>query len=376
MSGAGLSGAEMCLLHLIDGINRIGKNSLSVLNTEEGILNNKLRQLGVTVYIQPSIYIKRIYRIREILQLIKNIYAFKKIINKERPDIVHAFTLPLARRILLLKKIGIKTPIVGTTHDTPTIDLFGKRKMVLYTKCVNKYYLKLISVSHATKNVVISNGINEDKVIVIHNGIPVESIKNQTSKTNEFVIGIFGRVVFGKGHHIILDAINILKNDIPKLKCYIVGEPPSDVSGSMSYYESLKSRVVEFGIEKNIEFVNWVDGLDDYYNRLDVYVLSSVTYDSFPTVNLEAMQHKLPVIATSIGGSKEQIIDGVTGFIIEPENPAILANKILFFYNNPNEAKKMGENGYIRVTKEFNMQKYVDRHLSLYRDCLNHKYKI
>ena len=71
---------------------------------------------------------------------------------------------------------------------------------------------------------------------------------------------------------------------------------------------------------------------EKYYNEIDVYVLASTCSDSFPTVNLEAMLYKKPVIAVNIGGSKEQVVDGKTGFIIESGNPKLLAEKILFLY--------------------------------------------
>jgi glycosyltransferase involved in cell wall biosynthesis len=370
MSGAGLSGAEMCLLRLANGIIQAPENIVIVLNTEEGILNEKLRELGIIVYVQPCIYVKRIYRIHEILQLFKNIFAFKRIISKEKPDIIHAFTLPLARRIILFKKIGIKTPIVGTTHDTLTIEHFGKHKIKLFTKSINKNYERLISVSEANSRAAIKNGIVEKKVRVIYNGIPSKYLTNQFIKSDAFVIGNFGRIVFGKGQHVTIEAVNILINAIPKLKCYIIGEPAPGVSGSIEYYKSLKKSVVDNKIEKYVEFITWTDGLDTFYEKLNVYILSSISPDSFPTVNLEAMQHKLPVIATSIGGSKEQIVDGVTGFIIPPNDPVKLAEKLLFLYKNPYIAFMMGEEGYKRVLQYFNLEIYVTKHLELYKSVI------
>lgn len=375
-SCAEMAGAETCLLRLVIQIVNTTNHNVSVLNTKEGILNEKLRSLGITVYVQPSIYVKKIYRLNEVFQLFKNIIAFKKIVKLESPDIIHAFTLPMARRVVLFRKIGIRTPIVGTIHDALTIEHFGLQKVKIFSRSINSNYQKLISVSEATKEVAIENGVNRNKIIVIHNGVPLVKNLLKTTKTESFVIANFGRIVFGKGQHVIIEAINILKNAIPELKCFIIGKPPIGLSGSLEYYESLKRKVFEYKIEKHIEFVEWIDGLSEYYRKLDVYVLSSVKHDPFPTVNLEAMQYKLPIIATNVGGSKEQILDGVTGFIIEPGNPELLAKKILFLYKNPDQARQMGENGFKRVTEEFTMQKYVTQHLSLYEECLHHANKI
>jgi glycosyltransferase involved in cell wall biosynthesis len=119
-------------------------------------------------------------------------------------------------------------------------------------------------------------------------------------------------------------------------------------------------------LEGNVIFVDWTNEIEKYYNMLDIYLLPSIFPDPFPTVNLEAMLYRKPVIAVNIGGSKEQVIDGETGFIIEPNKPEILAEKILYLYENPEIAKKMGEAGYKRVTTKFTMEKYVNEHLNLY----------
>jgi len=84
------------------------------------------------------------------------------------------------------------------------------------------------------------------------------------------------------------------------------------------------------------------------------------------------MLYKKPVIAVNIGGSKEQVIDGETGFI-EPNNPELLAEKILYLYKNPEIARQMGEAGNKRVISEFSMDKYVKNHLKLYQEIIDNK---
>jgi hypothetical protein len=105
MSGAELGGAGICLLRLISYILKVEGNIVIVINSEDGPLNDRIRELNVKLYILPSIYVKKIYRLSQITQLIRNIFSFRNIISKEKPSIIHAFTLPSARRVWLLKKL-------------------------------------------------------------------------------------------------------------------------------------------------------------------------------------------------------------------------------------------------------------------------------
>ena len=370
LNSADLAGAEPCLLRLVSEIKVGGIHNVAVLNAEEGILNDKLRKLGITVYVQPSVHVKKIYKLSEIVKLVKNIYAFRRIVNIEEPDVIHAFTLPLARRVILFRIIGISKPVIGTIHDALTVKSFGWRKVKMFTFSINRFYDKLISVSDSTKQIAINSGIHREKIVTIYNGLPILNNRDQNIELLEYTIGYFGRITHGKGQHILLEAVNLLKDIIPNLRCLIVGMAAFGIKGSENYYKSLKEFVLINKISRNVEFIEWTEDINYYYERLNVHVLTSIIPDSFPTVNLEAMMHHKPVIAVNIGGSKEQIIDGVTGFLIEPGSSSILAEKIKFLYDNSLLARKMGEAGYERVITEFSMNKYVTQHLDLYRKCV------
>jgi len=162
--------------------------------------------------------------------------------------------------------------------------------------------------------------------------------------------------------------MKLLKDKILNIRCYIIGSP---LPSSRKYYTEIKQYIKNNNLNSIVEFASWTDEIAKYYRELNVYVLPSTYPDPFPTVNLEAMLYHKPVIATNIGGSKEQVVDGETGFIIEPNKPEVLAEKIEYLYKNPEIAKQMGEEGHKRVTTEFTMEKYVDEHLKLYRKGTN-----
>jgi glycosyltransferase involved in cell wall biosynthesis len=371
-SSADLTGAETCLLRLITSIKINTNNEVFVINTEEGLLNENLRAQNIKVYISPSIFTKKIYKLKEIKQLLNNILFFRKIILHEKPNIIHAFTLPLARRAYLFKKIGITTPIIGTVHDEFTIENFGKKKTKFLLNSINTYYSKLISVSIATKDIAIKTGVKPGKIEVIYNGVPISFKSQMTPLIKQgFILGCFGRITYSKGQHILLEAINQLKDQIKDLKCLIIGKPPLGLSGSVDYYNGLKKYVADNDLNSYVEFIDWSNNIAEYFEKINIYILCSSKHDPFPTVNLEAMTHHKAVIAVNTGGSKEQVVDNVTGFIINPNNSIELSNKILYLYENPLVLSAMGEAGYKRVVNEFSMEKYTQKHLELYQKVIN-----
>jgi glycosyltransferase involved in cell wall biosynthesis len=76
----------------------------------------------------------------------------------------------------------------------------------------------------------------------------------------------------------------------------------------------------------------------------------------------------LPVVATRVGGNPEAIVDGETGWLVEPRNPQELAMKIMDLFEDPGKGKKWGEAGRRRVEQNFFYEKMVAEHIKLYRN--------
>jgi len=78
------------------------------------------------------------------------------------------------------------------------------------------------------------------------------------------------------------------------------------------------------------------------------------------------MACKKPVVATCFGGSCEVVIDGKTGYIVNPFNTKEMADKVIDLLKNPEKARQFGEAGYERVKNEFNLEKMVNNYLARY----------
>ncbi len=95
-------------------------------------------------------------------------------------------------------------------------------------------------------------------------------------------------------------------------------------------------------------------------------LVPSIYLDPFPTVNLEAMACKKPVIGTKYGGTSEVILDSKNGFIIDPYNPEEVFQKTKELLSRPNLMSEFGQNGYNLTLDKFDIKKTVDKLIELY----------
>lgn len=92
------------------------------------------------------------------------------------------------------------------------------------------------------------------------------------------------------------------------------------------------------------------------FEQADIFVFPTFYHnESFPLVNLEAMQYKLPIVSTDEGGIRDIVEDGVTGFIVPKEDAAVLAKKIAVLVDDEGLRGKMGEAGYKRYKELFTL---------------------
>ena len=82
--------------------------------------------------------------------------------------------------------------------------------------------------------------------------------------------------------------------------------------------------------------------------------------EAFGLVNIEAMSVGTPVIASNVGGISEVIRDGIDGFLVPPNEPKILADKICYIFQNPELRGEMGRNARLRFLNNFDQDQAVD----------------
>lgn len=232
-----------------------------------------------------------------------------------------------------------------------------------------RYVDKIFAVSDALKLVLNQNGI--DNVTVIHNGIDISSwkisdehvsaLKQKYNLLNKKVILFSGWITGAKGGEQLLVAMKKVVEKVQDAAIMAAGR--TDL-----YYRYMQKNASDAGIADRIIFPGWLIGPDlvASYESADVIVFPSICFDTFGMVNLEGMLSKKPVVATCFGGASEVVLDGITGYIVNPYDTDTMAERIIELLLNIEKARQFGQAGYERALKYFNKEDKVDELLKYY----------
>jgi glycosyltransferase involved in cell wall biosynthesis len=175
------------------------------------------------------------------------------------------------------------------------------------------------------------------------------------------VVGSVGRFVAYKGYDHLLDAARLVSETMPEVRWVLVGD------GELR--ETLEAQRRRLGLEGIVRFAGWQERVADYVALFDLFVLPSLG-EHFGRVLLEAMAMAKPVVATRAGGVPEIVLDGQTGLLVPPADPAALAAAIVALVQDGARAERMGAAGRRRVVSEFSLARHVEAVEAVYRELL------
>ena len=224
----------------------------------------------------------------------------------------------------------------------------------------------------------------EKKLRVIYRGINVdyynqknisilkqEKLKQEWGLTsNKFTILIPGRLTNWKGQEKFIESLNILVEDynFTNFQAIILG---SD-QGRTVYKKKLINLVERYNLHKKIKFISHCKEMPLAYSLADVVVSASIEPEAFGRVAVEAQSMSKPIIASSIGGSKETIVNKKSGILYKFDDPRELAKSLnTVIQLTQDELKSMGNEGRKNITKKFDVEAMCDKNLNEYKKLLN-----
>ena len=187
---------------------------------------------------------------------------------------------------------------------------------------------------------------------------------------NKKIILLPGRLTSWKGQEMFIEAISNLKNDtsFSDFVAVILG---SD-QGRKIYKKKLLRLVEQHRLNNNIIFVEHLDLMPIAYEISDIIVSASIEPEAFGRVSVEAQAMEKPIVASDIGGSKETIINGKTGFLFEAGNPKKLSEKLNEVLNLSEVTRNgIGAEGRKNVIAKFNVEKMCNSTYSEYNKLIN-----
>lgn len=292
------------------------------------------------------------------------------IISSLKPDIVHShhiFTLTPLFALKVARDLGI--PRVASNHTIFLAHdfraLWNTVSLILPTRYYLQYAQAVISVSRAADVFVESIMGPDFKVrrFIIPNAVDTTKYKPPEREPEEDVILFVGRLVYRKGLHVLIKALQRIKRRDYKL--YVVG----------GGYMELPSRLLAkaYGVEDRVEFLGVVpEGAKiELYRRAKIVVVPSLMNESFGIVALEAMASGRAVVASRVGGLEDIIVDGETGVLVEPRSEDQIAEAIETLLDDENYRRKLGANARKAVEEKYSWNVVLDRILEVYDYILN-----
>jgi glycosyltransferase involved in cell wall biosynthesis len=305
-----------------------------------------------------------------------SLQTFLKAVNSA--DIVHAHGHPYLTSLIAAKLAKrYHKPFVLTQHNTfiqydSIFDDIERLNDLAVGKQTLREADRIIAVSNATKQYVLSLGAKPSKIKVLHNGVDLHHFRQLPGKREQMRIK-FGipenvvvaltvrRLVYKNGIDTLLESANIAVKKNPNLVFLVVGKGPDQ--------NSVQTRIRQLGIENNFRLAGFVsdEDLPFCYNAADFFVLPSKSGEGLPLVALEAMACGLPVIATDVGGFREILIEDY-GELVPPNQPETMAKAILEYSNNDLSSGKLELRA--AVEENYSWEKNVEALSEIYEELI------
>ncbi|MFM9984812.1 MAG: glycogen synthase [Flavobacteriales bacterium] len=313
-------------------------------------------------------------------------------------DLVHCHTW-YAQFAGILSKLCYGTPLVVTTHSLEPLRPWKREQLGRgydASSWIEKTAIEMadavIAVSQETKQDVLKYfSVDEKKVSVIYNGIDLDeyAVTTDTQALDKFGIHkskpyvlFVGRITRQKGIIHLVNAIKYIDSDTQIVLC--AGAPDTEEIG-----REMKQRVGE--VQKTRSNVIWIAEMVSKKDVIQLYSHAAVfccpsIYEPFGIINIEAMACKTAVVASSVGGIKEVVVDGETGILVpleqettapfEAARPDQFARDLATGINKLMSDKKLRESmgvlGRKRVEDYFDWKAIAQQTQQLYKKILGH----
>lgn len=232
----------------------------------------------------------------------------------------------------------------------------------------------VIAISQMTAQIVADFGVSPEDLQILHPCVERSKFGAQLIQeakptgipfSDKKTFMTVGRLVERKGHDVVLRALPKIIDQIPDAHYVIVGSGANEIR--------LKQLVTELGVSGAVTFTGYVpdDQLSSFYHGCKFFVMVSREIEEngdmegFGIVYLEANLFGKPVVAGASGGVEDAVIDGETGFLVNPTDETAVANAIIHLLKDSELTTRLGRQGQERVLREFDCETAVKKFLSI-----------
>ena len=364
IDGLGMGGAERLMIPILSHLNQ-GQFDVRVcvLQSKEGNpLAEDIRRLGVTV---DFLEIKRLRDLSALRRL-------RKYLIDTEASLVHT-QLEFSNILGNISAKLLRLPSVCTVHVLPSIEVSAKSKLHQQVEwlALRLFCDRVITVSEETRrHYIAQSGILPKKISTIYNGIDLTHFHEldvdleRVAVRDEFQIPTDANLLVTvavlrqkKGIEYMIRALPAVLEAHPNTYYLIVGDG--------AHREMLMAEASKLGVRERVVFAGMRKDIPRILFSSDVFVLPTLT-EALPTVLAEAMASHLPIIASSVGGVPEMVVNGENGILVSPANPIKLSDACNALLGSPEVCASMGKRGWQIVNQKFTINEQVTQLKKLY----------
>ena len=353
-----IGGAQIHVRDLATAVREQG-HTPTVLTGGTGSFVDSLRERGVPVMVLRHLAVP-IGPVRDVRALAEIRAALKDL----RPDLLttHSSKAGILGRIAG-RTLGI--PVVFTAHGwafTPGIPGGHAAIYRRIERLAGPLASRIITVSEFDRRLALGAGIaREDRLVTVHNGMPDVSprLRADPGRTPVRLVMV-ARFEAQKDHPTLLEALGGLTQHAWSLD--LIGNGPL-----MSDMEALADRL---GLGERVRFLGQRMDVHDLLAQSQVSLLVT-NWEGFPLSILESMRAGLPVIASSVGGIDEAVVEGQTGYVVPRQGVEQLRARIHQLLVDPALRTRFGASGRSRYERHFTLDHAATKTLAVYQDVVD-----
>lgn len=355
-----IGGVQIHLRDLTRALQAQG-HAPTVVTGGSGPLVDELRAQGTSTIILRHLILP-INPVRDLLAL-REIRAVLKVL---RPELVavHSSKAGILGRVAA-RSLGL--PVVLTAHGwnfTPGIPPFQAAVYRQLERLAGPLASKIITVSEFDRQLALSARIaSVNRIVVVHNGMPDVPPRLRAdpggSPPRLVMVARFGPQ---KDHTTLLRALAGLQEYQWTL----------DLVGDGSLMSQMEALAAAFGIDKRVHFLGQRRDVGEILARAQIGLLTT-NWEGFPRSILETMRAGLPVIASSVGGIGEAVVDGETGYLVPRGDVDLLRDRMALLLADPALRNRLGTNGRLRYEEHFTLAHLVTNTLAVYREVIGER---
>lgn len=349
-----LYGASKVLISLIEIFIKKGYEIHLILPCDGPLMHdNIIKQTKINI-VKLGVFRKKYFNffglINRLFFIIKSTTFIKNYINKYDIDFIYVNTSTIISP-LIASKITKKNNLCHI-HEIPS-------KSKIYSKFIafflNFFSENIVLVSNSVNNFWLKKGLDKRKIKIVYNGFNFNSTIKKKTKNKKIIFTSISRIIPYKGHLLLLDIFEklTLKND--NIYLQIIGDT---LPYYQDYLDQLKLNVKNKGLNHKITFMGFKDDILPILSTSSFFIHTPISPDPLPTVVIEAIKTRTPVITNNLGGAYEILDNGKNGLIINNKSVDESVKKILDYLNHKQKQERIVNNAYNYVCENFTIEKF------------------